>query len=156
MLRLAVIPERLMTTRMRKTTDMIRRYSDLQQLRSFEERFEYLSLKGVVGQSTFGYERYINQSFYASTEWRQIRNHVIARDNGCDLGAEGYEIYDRIYVHHMNPMTIEDIEHGNADILNLEYLISTTHRTHNAIHFGDASLLPQKLVERRPGDTNLW
>lgn len=135
---------------------MIRRYSELEQLKTFEERFEYLSLKGVVGQATFGYERYINQSFYASTEWRQTRNHVIARDLGCDLGSEGYEIYDRIYVHHMNPMTIEDIEQGNADILNLEYLISTTHRTHNAIHFGDANLLPKKLVERRPGDTKLW
>lgn len=135
---------------------MRRTYSELAQLETFEERFEYLALRGVVGESTFGHDRYLNQGFYRSVEWKQIRNHVIARDEGCDLGAVGYEIYDRIYIHHMNPMTAADIEHGNADNLNIEYLISTTHRTHNAIHYGDASLLQTNLVERLPGDTQLW
>lgn len=133
-----------------------RSYSELQRIRDFEERYEYLALRGSVGEATFGFDRYMNQQFYVSREWKQIRNHVIARDNGCDLGVEGYEIYDKIYIHHMNPMTREDIVHGNDDILDPEFLISTTHRTHNAIHYGDASLLPKVLVERRPGDTRLW
>lgn len=98
----------------------------------------------------------MNQQFYRSREWKHIRQHVIARDEGCDLGVDGYEIYDRIYIHHMNPMTVEDVEHGNEDILNPEFLISTTHKTHNAIHYGDETLLPKTLVERQPGDTKLW
>lgn len=135
---------------------MIRTYSELRRLTDFEERYKYLALRGSVGHSTFGFDRYINQQFYTSTQWRQIRHHVIARDLGCDLGVEGYEIHDRIYIHHMNPMTVDDITHGEDSILNPEFLISTTHRTHNAIHYGDERLLPRPLTERRSGDTKLW
>lgn len=135
---------------------MIRRYSELRRLDTFEDRFEYLKLRGGVGEKTFGFERYLNQQFYRSTEWRRTRQIVIARDNGLDLGFEGYEIYDRIIIHHMNPMTIEDVESGSDDILNPEYLITTTHMTHNAIHYGDIGLLPKPLVARQPGDTKLW
>ena len=135
---------------------MIRTYSELRRLTDFEDRYKYLALRGSVGRSTFGFDRYINQQFYTSTQWRQIRHHVIARDLGCDLGVEGYEIHDRIYIHHMNPMTVNDIAHGEDSILDPEFLISTTHRTHNAIHYGDERLLPRPLTERRSGDTKLW
>lgn len=134
----------------------IRSYRDLRRLETFEERFEYLSLRGNVGEATFGYDRWINQQFYRSTQWRHVRDQVIVRDNGCDLGVEGYDIHDRIYIHHMNPMRVADITTGDPSILNPEYLITVTHQTHNAIHYGDASLLPQAPVERRPGDTKLW
>lgn len=135
---------------------MLRTYSELCQFETFEERFEYLSLNGMVGEATFGYDRWLNQSFYRSQEWRHKRNYVIARDLGCDLGLEGYEIHDRILIHHMNPMRAEDLMHGSSDVLNLEYLISTTHRTHNAIHYGDAGLLSKRYVPRSLGDTKLW
>lgn len=135
---------------------MIRSYSDLRRLSTFEERFRYLSLKGVVGQATFGFERHVNQKFYTSREWKQIRHHVIARDNACDLGSEDHDIHGRVIIHHMNPMVVDDIAQGNSDILDPEFLVTTTHRTHNAIHYGDESLLPRPLVERRPGDTKLW
>lgn len=134
----------------------IRSYSELRRLRTFEERFRYLSLRGNVGESTFGFDRYINQQFYTSRQWRQVRNHVISRDFGCDLGIEGYEIHTKLVIHHMNPMTVEDITHGDEDILDPEFLITTTHRTHNAIHYGDERQLLRPLVERRPGDTKLW
>lgn len=134
----------------------IRTYSELSQIPTFEERYEYLALRGVVGEPTFGYDRWINQAFYRSAEWRHIRNYVIYRDLGCDLGVEGYEIHDKVIIHHMNPMQPADLLHGNDDIVNLEYLISTTHKTHNAIHYGDASLLPKQYTPRRPGDTKLW
>ena len=134
----------------------IRTYSELSQIPTFEERYEYLALRGVVGEPTFGYDRWINQAFYRSAEWRHIRNYVISRDLGCDLGVEGYEIHDKVIIHHMNPMLQADLLHGNDDIVNLEYLISTTHKTHNAIHYGDASLLPKQYTPRRPGDTKLW
>lgn len=133
-----------------------RSYRDLATLPTFEERFEYLRLRGAVGESTFGFDRYINQGFYRSSEWKQVRHHVISRDNGCDLGIEGREIYDRIIIHHINPMTVEAIQEGSVDILDLDNLISVTHNTHNAIHYGDASLLIQPMVERRPGDTSPW
>lgn len=133
-----------------------RTYRGLVQLHSFEDRYEYLRLRGEVGRDTFGFDRYMNQQFYRSREWRDIRDEVIARDLGCDLGVEGHEIYDRIYIHHMNPMVPDDILHGNDDILNPEFLITTTHRTHNAIHYGDRTLLPRGPIERRPGDTKLW
>lgn len=120
------------------------------------ERYRYLVLPGSVGISTFGFDRHVNQQFYRSSEWRHIRQQVIARDLGCDLGVEGYEIFDKVLIHHMNPMTMDDIVSGNSDILNPEYLISTTHKTHNAIHFGDENQLPKLHVERRPGDTKLW
>jgi hypothetical protein len=125
-------------------------------LKTLEARFKYLALHGGVGDTTFGFDRYLNQQFYRSREWRHIRNQVISRDAGCDLGVEGYEIYDRIYIHHMNPMTIKDIESGDPRILDPEFLIAVTHRTHNAIHYGDEGLLPKLLIERKPGDTKLW
>lgn len=134
----------------------IRTYSELSRLQSLEERFDYLALKGQVGESTFGFDRYINQNFYKSKEWRDIRHHVIARDEGMDLGVPGFDIFDRPIIHHMNPMTVQDIVHATENILNPEYLITTTHDTHNAIHYGDKNLLPRLLVERRPGDTRLW
>lgn len=133
-----------------------RSYSDLSRLRSFQERYDYLRLKGAVGQDTFGFDRYMNQRFYTSREWRRVRHEVIARDLGCDLGLEGFEINDRIYIHHMNPMTKDQIIHGDDSILDPEFLISCTLATHNAIHYGDPSSLVQLPPERRPGDTTLW
>jgi len=135
---------------------MIRTYRELRRLRTFEERFRYLSLRGEVGQSTFGFDRYINQQFYTSSQWRHVRNQLIVRDNGCDLGIEGYEIHDRVIVHHMNPMTADDIIDGDERILDPEFLVTTTHLTHNAIHYGDESLLRKPFVERKRGDTRLW
>lgn len=124
--------------------------------RTFEERFEYLSLDGRVGKQTFGFERWLNQSFYTSREWRQVRHQIIARDEGCDLGVRGYEIHDKIIIHHIVPMTVDDFEDGNPMMLNPNNLITTSHNTHNAIHYGDASLLIQLPKERTPGDTKLW
>ena len=135
---------------------MIRTFSELVHIPTFEERFDYLQLRGQVGSSTFGFDRWMNQQFYRSRDWKLVRQHVIARDLGCDLAMEGYEIHDRIYIHHMNPMEADDLVHGNQDVLNPEFLISTTHRTHNAIHYGDRDLLPKQLTPRRPGDTKLW
>ena len=135
---------------------MIRTFSELVHIPTFEERFDYLQLRGQVGSSTFGFDRWMNQQFYRSRDWKLVRQHVIARDFGCDLAMEGYEIHDRIYIHHMNPMEADDLVHGNQDVLNPEFLISTTHRTHNAIHYGDRDLLPKQLTPRRPGDTKLW
>lgn len=135
---------------------MIRTYSEMARFNTFEERYEYLRLRSSVGRSTFGFDRYINQQFYRSAQWKQVRNHVIARDSGLDLGVEGYEIYDRILIHHMNPMAVEHIEAADSSILDPEFLISTTHKTHNAIHYGDRSLLVQPLVARNRNDTKLW
>lgn len=135
---------------------MIRSYSELRRFDTFEDRYRYLELQGNVGESTFGFDRYINQKFYISREWRQARFHVIARDLGCDLGVNGYEIHSRLVIHHMNPMVVHDIAHGDPDILDPEFLITTTHQTHNAIHYGDENLLARPFVERRPGDTRLW
>lgn len=135
---------------------MIRRYAELRRLQTLEERFEYLVLKGSVGADTFGFDRYMNQQFYRSREWKQVRHLVIARDNGCDLGVEGYAIHDRVVIHHMNPMTPKDIEDGVPEILDPEFLITTTHQTHNAIHYGAANLLARPPVERHSGDTKLW
>lgn len=134
----------------------IRSYSELRRLETFEERFEYLSLRGSVGESTFGSNRWINQQFYTSREWRDLRHKIIARDYGMDLGVDGYEIFDKIIIHHLNPITAEDLEMGNPCIFDPDNLITTTHNTHNAIHYGDKTLLNLPLVERRPGDTRLW
>lgn len=134
----------------------VRSYSELSRYQTFEDRYRYLQLSGEVGASTFGYDRWLNQDFYRSREWKQVRNYVIARDVGMDLGVEGYEIYDRIIVHHMNPMSVDDIELNADAILDPEFLITTTHQTHNAIHYGTEKLLRQPLVERRAGDTRLW
>lgn len=133
-----------------------RSYKELSRIPTFEGRFKYLSLQGVVGESTFGFDRWMNQKFYTSREWRMIRQHVIARDEGCDLGIPGYEIYDRIYVHHINPMTVHDIKHSEETMLDPDNLICVTHTTHNAIHYGDERQLPRQFVERTPGDTKLW
>lgn len=133
-----------------------RTWTELNRIETFEERYRYLQLRGAVGAATFGFDRYINQAFYRSSEWRQVRHAVIARDMGCDLGVEGFEIHDRIYIHHMNPMGADDIKHGDSSILDPEFLITTTHRTHNAIHYGDERLLPRQLAVRSPGDTTLW
>lgn len=138
------------------TTSRIRTYSELSLLRTFEQRFDYLSLRGEVGCATFGGNRWINQQFYTSREWRRLRHDVIARDEGCDLGIEGFEIHDKIIVHHMNPIEEEDILYGTPRALDLDNLICTTHDTHNAIHYGDASLLPKAYSPRQPGDTKLW
>lgn len=141
----------------RMTTKMsIRTYSELITLPTFEERFKYLQLNGQVGKDTFGFDRYINQNFYRSLEWKRVRDKVILRDNGCDLGVEGYKIHGRILIHHMNPITIKDIESMSEYLLNPEYLISTVHNTHNAIHYGDESLLITAPIERRKNDTCLW
>jgi hypothetical protein len=134
----------------------IRTYSQLKSYTTFQDRFEYLKLTGIVGAPTFDEQRYLNQQFYRSREWQQVRHIVIARDEGSDLGIPGYEIFDRPIVHHMNPMIADDIVHSNDDILNPEYLILVSHETHNAIHYGDARHLPRTLIERRPGDTKLW
>lgn len=133
-----------------------RNYRGLRRLATFEERFDYLSLRSEVGKATFGFERYMNQRFYQSREWKQVRDKVIARDEGCDLGIPGYEIFDRIIIHHIKPMTVEDVEYAHPSILDPDNLISTTHNTHNAIHFGDESLLVKPFKERQPGDTRLW
>jgi hypothetical protein len=134
---------------------MIRSYSGLRRRETFEERFEYLSLKGVVGNTTFGFDRYLNQQFYRSREWLNVRSRVILRDNGCDLGIPGFEIHVDLLVHHMNPIrSVLDLH--EPWVLDPEFLITTCLRTHNAIHFGDASLLPWAPVERKPGDTKLW
>lgn len=134
----------------------IRSYSELIRLPTFEQRFNYLALHGGVGDSTFGFDRYINQQFYRSNQWRQVRFNIISRDLGCDLAIEGYEIHNRIVIHHMNPMNPGDISNGDPSILDPEFLITTTHQTHNAIHYGDARQLAKPFVERRPGDTKLW
>lgn len=133
-----------------------RMYSELIELETFEERFAYLAIRGQVGCETFGFNRWVNQRFYTSKAWRTLRQQVIIRDNSCDLGVDGYEIHSRLIVHHMNPITQRDIEYGTRLALDLENLICTTHDTHNAIHFGDESLLPKPYVPRSPGDTKLW
>ena len=133
--------------------DRHRTYSELSQIDGFDERYRYLALRGVVGDQTFGYERHINQTFYHSYEWRRVRRIVLLRDNNCDLGVDGYDIPGGLHIHHMNPITTEDLYDRNPDILDPEYLISTTQQTHNAIHYGDERQLPRSFTERRPGDT---
>lgn len=135
---------------------IIRTYSELIKLPTFEERFQYLKLDGDVGVETFGFDRYLNQSFYSSDEWKSIRNKVIIRDNGCDLGIEGREIYKRIIIHHMNPITKEDLLYRTEYLLNPEYMICTMKNTHDAIHYGDENLLFKEPVERKPNDTCPW
>jgi hypothetical protein len=133
-----------------------RTYSELRRFETFEERFDYLKLGGEVGEATFGFDRWLNQRFYESREWRHARKQVILRDNGCDLGIPGYEIEVQLLIHHINPLTPQDIENGESWILDPEFLITTCKRTHNAIHYGDASRLPQPYIARASGDTRLW
>lgn len=134
----------------------LRCYRELIRLKTFDERFEYLKLKGIVGEATFGYDRYLNQLLYTSGEWRRIRRDIILRDNGCDLAVEGCDILDMIIVHHMNPISVEDLIDFSDDVINPEYLICVSHDTHNAIHYGDKSLLTREPIERKPGDTCPW
>ena len=141
---------------MMKTMTTIRTYSELCQLSAFEDRFDYLRLNGSVGKDTFGFDRYLNQQFYRSREWKRIRDLVILRDNGCDLGVEGYEIRGRILIHHMNPISIEDLQHMSDFLMSPEYLICVSHRTHNAIHYGDESLIVSAPIERSQNDTCPW
>ena len=136
---------------------LIRCYKELSRLKTFEERYGYLQLKGSVGRETFGFDRYLNQVFYQrNPKWRAARDAVIIRDNGCDLGIEGREIYDKIIVHHMNVVTLEDLERDSDILYDPEYLISTMHTTHNAIHYGDEHLLMLDPIERKPNDTCPW
>ena len=135
---------------------MIRCYSDLRSIDSFKERYLYLQLHGKVAEETFGYDRYVNQQLYKSHKWVKTRREIIIRDNGCDLGVDGYELDNYIIVHHINPITLEDIEEERDNIFNPENLICCSSRTHKAIHFGDESLLPREPIIRRPGDTCLW
>lgn len=138
-------------------TKIIRTYSELILFPTFEERFRYLKLDGVVGEETFGFDRYLNQMFYQTDPaWKSIRDYVIVRDNGCDLGMLDREIRDKIFVHHMNPVRKEDIMRRSSFLLDPEYLICTTKNTHDAIHYGDENLLLKDPVERRPNDTCPW
>lgn len=135
----------------------IKTYSELVTFSTFEERFKYLQLSdGRVGDDTFGYDRYLNQQFYKTREWRNLRDSLIVRDNGCDLGVDGYEIYGRIIIHHLNPISKNDILYRTDFLTNPEYLICTTHNTHNAIHYGDENLLAKGPVERTANDTCPW
>lgn len=134
----------------------IRCYHDLRRLETFEERFEYLQLKGVAGESTFGFDRWINQQFYTSQEWRRLRHDVIIRDNGCDLGILGREIHSDLLIHHMNPVTKDQLMNRADETLDIEFLVCTTKVTHNAIHYGTSNSLRSLPVDRRSGDTRLW
>ena len=135
---------------------MIRTYSELSKLSTFEERFQYLKLGGSVGESTFGFDRYLNQIFYKSKLWKRIRDEVIFRDCGCDLGINGREIFGQAIIHHMNPITIKDIEADSKFLTDPEYLITTIHSTHNAIHYSDEKLLMIGPIERTKNDTCPW
>lgn len=137
-------------------TKNIRTYSELITLPTFKERFEYLRLNGIVGKDTFGFDRYMNQIFYKSREWQSLRNQIIIRDNGCDLGVDGYEIHGKILIHHMNPITPDDIVERSDYLLNPDFLISTTLTTHNAIHYGDEKLIDKEPIERSKNDTCPW
>lgn len=139
-----------------KTTKAIRTYTELTKLPTYEERFTYLRLDGTVCDETFGNDRYLNQILYKSPRWRKVRSEVIIRDNGCDLGVEDYEIRGRIIVHHMNPITLDDIIYERDSVFNQEYLICTAHNTHNAIHYSDESLLVTAPIERARNDTCPW
>lgn len=134
----------------------IKTYSELIRLPTFEDRFEYLKLKGSVGKDTFGYDRYLNQVFYSSMEWRRLRDEIIIRDNGCDLGIEGREIGGKVYIHHLNPLGANDILTHSEYLVNPEYLICVSFETHNAIHYGDINLLPRDPIERKRNDTCPW
>lgn len=135
---------------------MIRSYAELMQMPTFEERYEYLKLGGVVGKETFGYERYLNQALYRSSEWKRLRNHIILRDNGNDLGCDGFGIGGKILIHHLNPITADDIVGRNPSVFDPENLICVSHNTHNAIHYGDRSMLVGNPVERARNDMCPW
>ena len=145
----------LIVTKMNRK--IIRTYSELIQLETFEERFEYLRLDGMVGKDTFGFDRYLNQLFYNSIEWKQIRNFVISRDCGCDLGVIDHEIYGKVLIHHMNPLTKDDIINKTDYLLNPEYLICVSFETHQAIHYGNNKYINDNIpIQRRKNDTCPW
>lgn len=135
---------------------LIRTYSELITLPTFEERFDYLNLSGKVGAETFGFDRVFNQKFYCSMEWTKMRDYIIDRDLGCDLGVVGYDIIGKIFIHHMNPISISDIKERTKYLLDPEFLITTSFQTHNAIHYGDKSQVDRKPIERKPNDTCPW
>ena len=135
----------------------IRTYHELSKLKTYRERFEYLLLNGVVAEDTFGFDRYFNQKFYKSIEWRRLRNQIIIRDNACDLGLDGYDIFGKVIVHHMNPICLDDISSCSEFLMTPDYLICVSMDTHNAIHYGDLGYLDaKKQIVRRPNDTKLW
>lgn len=136
--------------------DIMKTYTELVSIPTFEERFRYLELEGTVGRETFGFDRYLNQKFYRSEEWKRVRQEVIVRDNGCDLGIEDRPIFGKIFIHHINPISIDDINRKESWILNPEFLISTCKKTHDAIHYSDESILFVEPIERKPNDTCLW
>lgn len=131
-------------------------YTELVSIPTFEERFRYLELEGLVGRETFGFDRYLNQKFYKSPEWKRVRQEVIVRDNGCDLGVEDRPIFGKIIIHHINPISIDDLTQKESWVLNPEFLISTCKKTHDAIHYSDESILFIEPIERKPNDTCLW
>lgn len=135
---------------------MMKTYNELIKLKTFDERFEYLKLSGLVGEETFGYSRYLNQVLYRSPDWRHLRKEIILRDNGCDLGLDGYEIGGKIIIHHINPITLKDIEERNSLIYDMNNLITVSFMTHQAIHYGNKNLLYAELEERKPNDTCPW
>ncbi len=139
-----------------KSKTKIRTYSELIKLSTFRERFEYLKLLGTVAEETFGYDRYLNQRFYRSSEWKRLRDWVFLRDGGNDLALEGYPVNGKYYIHHMNPIRKEDILDLTDWLMNPEYLITTRLFTHNAIHYGNEDLMVFEPVERKPNDTKLW
>lgn len=142
-----------MTKKMKNTT---KSYQELSRLKSFEDRFDYLKLTGVVGETTFGFDRYLNQAFYRSKEWRNVRREVIVRDDGCDMGHPDHPINGRIIIHHINPVSLEDLDEGSDILLDPNNLVCVSETTHNAIHFGDSTLLPEPYVERSKNDTCPW
>ena len=135
---------------------IIKSYSELIKIPTYKERFEYLKLNGIVGKDTFGYDRYLNQAFYNSPEWSRFRRDIIIRDNGCDLACEGYEIRGKIILHHINPLTHDDLINRREVLFDPENIICVTHNTHNAIHYGDANLLITGPIERTANDTCPW
>lgn len=137
-------------------TRIIKTYSELATLPTFLERYKYLKLDGAVGKSTFGYDRYLNQILYSSDEWKSFRRDIILRDNGCDLGCEGFDVYSRITVHHIDPITVEDVVNRHPKVFDPENVITTSHNTHMAIHYGDEELLIIAPIERTKNDTCPW
>lgn len=135
---------------------MIKTYSEMKRLATFEERLGYLLLSGRIGEATFGFQRFVNQSFYSSGRWREIRNQVIIRDDGCDMGLPDYPIYSRVYIHHINPVSLEQLENDDPILFDMENLVCVSYDTHAAIHYGAASYSPPTVINRSPGDTKLW
>ena len=134
----------------------IRTYSELITIPTFEERFEYLQLKGSVGKDTFGYDRYLNQVLYRSPEWKRLRNQIIIRDAGCDLAGDGYDVYGKVLIHHLNPITVEDVLARSRKVFDPDNLVCVSHNTHNAIHYGDVDLLATGPIIRTKNDTCPW